>query len=163
MSQRKSRWREKLEQTALSMESNIGLDKGLNLTTLRSWCEPKPRVRCLTDWAMPVPQPRSSFIHHTFISVLRPSRWNSGLTVYSGGAFCACPHFCPSYKRRWWGETTDSLSKSWCIINTLLWNEGEKHSKTCISPQQEIIGKPRNGKNASTKIVLQISKDSGEF
>ena len=36
-------------------------DTGLNLTTLRSWLEWKPRVRCLTNWATQIPQTLNSY------------------------------------------------------------------------------------------------------
>ena len=42
---------ENLKQTALGMEPDMGLD----LTSLRSGPEPKPRVGCLTDCATQVP------------------------------------------------------------------------------------------------------------
>ena len=43
--------RESQADSALSLESDAGLDT----TTLRSWPEPKPRVRHLTDGATQVP------------------------------------------------------------------------------------------------------------
>lgn len=45
--------RESPKQTALSAEPDIGLD----LATLRSGLELKPRVRCSTNYATQVPQP----------------------------------------------------------------------------------------------------------
>ena len=52
MSVRRSRGRgrEKLKQTVLSAEPNMGLQP----KTLRSWPEPKSRVICLIDWATQV-------------------------------------------------------------------------------------------------------------
>ena len=44
--------RKSLVDSLLSTES----DAGLQLTTLRSWPELKPRVRCLTNWATQVSQ-----------------------------------------------------------------------------------------------------------
>ena len=48
-------WRERESQagSALSVQSTTW---GLNSRTLRSWPEPKSRVKCLIDWATQVPQ-----------------------------------------------------------------------------------------------------------
>ena len=57
--QRERRRMRILAGSMLSME----LNEGLYLTTLRSWPEPKSRVRHLTDWTTQVPQWCSFFKH----------------------------------------------------------------------------------------------------
>jgi len=47
----RGRERESQADSALSVEP----DKGLDLTSLRSWPEPKSRAGCLTDWATQAP------------------------------------------------------------------------------------------------------------
>ena len=39
-----------------SFTPSVEPDEGLNLTTLRSWPEPEPRIRRITDWATQAPQ-----------------------------------------------------------------------------------------------------------
>ena len=55
----------------MSAEPDLGLDLR---TLLRPWPEPKPRVRCSSDWAIQVPQ-------FLLILKIRNSKWQS-LTIF---------------------------------------------------------------------------------
>ena len=46
--------RERQVDSPLNVEPHVGIDKGLDLRTLRSWLELKSRVRPSTDWATQV-------------------------------------------------------------------------------------------------------------
>ena len=50
------RKRKNLKQT-LTLSAERHAEFGLTLTTLRSWPEPKSKVKCLSDWAIQVPHP----------------------------------------------------------------------------------------------------------
>ena len=50
------------EKEILSMAtSSTEPNEGLDLTTVRSWSDPKSKVICSTDWATQVPQNLSDF------------------------------------------------------------------------------------------------------